>query len=157
MNFSNYAADLNEIQPDGIMAGNLGAASIIYDCTAIPVFADHSFNLFNHVATQFLQENGIVGATASYEMPYPQVRTLIENSAMPIAITVHGNVEAMISDNNIPAMNLHYNPLENPDLNDKHFALVDTIGVNTPCAWTNSTACISYSHMIYASYRISIN
>ena len=120
--------DLNEIQPDGIMAGNLGAASIIYDCTAIPVFADHSFNLFNHVATQFLQENGIVGATASYEMPYPQVRTLIENSAMPITITVHGNVEAMISDNNIPAMNLHYNPLENPDLNDKHFALVDTIG-----------------------------
>lgn len=120
--------DLNEIQPDGIMAGNLGAAAIIYDKTALPVFADHSFNLFNHVATQFLQENGISGATASYELPYPQVRTLIENSSLPIAVTVHGNVEAMISDSNIPAMNLDYNPLVNPDFNDKHFALVDTVG-----------------------------
>lgn len=120
--------DLNEIQPDGIMAGNLGAAAIIYDKTALPVFADHSFNLFNHVATQFMQENGISGATASYELPYPQVRTLVENSSLPIAVTVHGNVEAMISDSNIPAMNLDYNPLVNPDFNDRHFALVDTVG-----------------------------
>ena len=120
--------DLNEIKPDGIMAGNLGSATIIRELTDLPIYADHSFNIFNHVATEFLSENGIVEATASYELPYAQVKTLIETSKLPMTITVHGNIEAMISDTNIPALNLKFDPLTNPDFNDKHFALVDTLG-----------------------------
>ena len=120
--------DLNEIKPDGIMVGNLGAATIVRELTDLPIYADHSFNVFNHVATEFLQENGIVNATASYELPYTQVKTLVESSKLPMTITVHGNVEAMISDTNIPALNLKYDPLTNPEFNDKHFALLDTVG-----------------------------
>ena len=120
--------DLNEIKPDGIMVGNLGAATIVRELTDLPIYADHSFNVFNHVATEFLQENGIVNATASYELPYAQVKTLVESSKLPMTITVHGNVEAMISDTNIPALNLKYDPLTNPEFNDKHFALLDTVG-----------------------------
>lgn len=120
--------DLNAIKPDGIMAGNLGAATIIRELTDFPIYADHSFNIFNHVATEFLQENGIINATASYELPYNQVKTLLENSKLPMTITVHGNVEAMTSDTNISALNLKFDPLVNPEFNDKHFALVDTIG-----------------------------
>ena len=120
--------DLNEIKPDGIMVGNLGAATIVCELTDLPIYADHSFNVFNHVATEFLQENGIVNATASYELPYAQVKTLVESSKLPMTITVHGNVEAMISDTNIPALNLKYDPLTNPEFNDKHFALLDTVG-----------------------------
>lgn len=120
--------DLNEIKPDGIMAGNLGSATIIRELTDLPIYADHSFNIFNHVATEFLGENGVVEATASYELPYTQVKTLIETSKLPMTITVHGNIEAMISDTNIPALNLKFDPLTNPDFNDKHFALVDTLG-----------------------------
>lgn len=120
--------DLNEIKPDGIMAGNLGSATIIRELTDLPIYADHSFNIFNHVATEFLSENGIVEATASYELPYAQVKILVETSKLPMTITVHGNIEAMISDTNIPALNLKYDPLTNPDFNDKHFALVDTLG-----------------------------
>ena len=120
--------DLNKIKPDGIMAGNLGSATIIRELTDLPIYADHSFNIFNHVATEFLSENGIVEATASYELPYAQVKTLIETSKLPMTITVHGNIEAMISDTNIPALNLKFDPLTNPDFNDKHFALVDTLG-----------------------------
>lgn len=120
--------DLNEIKPDGIMVGNLGAATIVRELIDLPIYADHSFNVFNHVATEFLQENGIVNATASYELPYAQVKTLVESSKLPMTITVHGNVEAMISDTNIPALNLKYDPLTNPEFNDKHFALLDTVG-----------------------------
>ena len=47
--------DLNEIKPDGIMVGNLGAATIVRELTDLPIYADHSFNLFNHVASEFLQ------------------------------------------------------------------------------------------------------
>lgn len=120
--------DLKSLKPDGIMAGNLGSATIIRELTDLPIYADHSFNIFNHVATEFLQENGIVNATVSYELPYNQVKTLIETSSLPMTITVHGNVEAMISDTNIPALNLKFDPLANPEFNDKHFALLDTIG-----------------------------
>ena len=119
--------DLVALKPDGIMAGNLGSASMIKELCDLPIYADHSFNIFNHVATQFLKENGVVNATASYELPYTQVKTLVEKSALPITITVHGNVEAMISDSNIPAMNLNFDPLTNPEFNEKHFALLDTV------------------------------
>ena len=61
-------------------------------------------------------------------MPYTQVKTLVESSKLPMTINVHGNVEAMISDTNIPALNLKYDPLTNPEFNDKHFALLDTVG-----------------------------
>lgn len=116
------------IKPAGIMAGNLGSASIIREQTDLPIYADHSFNIFNHMATKFLKENGIVNATVSYELPYTEVRTLVQSSYLPMTITVHGNIEAMIVDSNIPAMNLPYDPLINPELNDKHFALLDTVG-----------------------------
>ena len=76
--------DLKAIKPDGIMAGNLGAAYIIRELTDLPIYADHSFNLFNHKAAEFLKENGVVNATASYELPYSQVRTLVESSPLPI-------------------------------------------------------------------------
>lgn len=120
--------DLNEIQPDGIMAGNLGAATIIKEATDLPIYADHSFNLFNHKAAEFLKDNGIVNATASYELSFAQARSVVENSCIPITLTVHGNVEAMVSDSNIPAMNLTFDPLVNPEFNDNHFALLDTVG-----------------------------
>ncbi len=116
------------VHVDGIMVGNLGAATLVNETTNLPIYADHSFNIFNHVATEFLQDNGIVNATASYELPYAQVRTLVESSSLPITLTVHGNIEAMIADSNIPAMNLKFDPLTNPELNDKHFALLDTVG-----------------------------
>ena len=122
-------AEINNLsaKPAGIMAGNLGSASIINELTDLPIYADHSFNIFNHMATKFLKENGVVNATVSYELPYTEVRTLVESSYLPMTITVHGNIEAMIVDSNIPAMNLPYDPLVNPELNDKHFALLDTV------------------------------
>ncbi len=123
-----FCRDLNSIQLDGIMVGNLGAACIAKELTNLPIYADHSFNLFNHIAADFLKDNGIVNATASYELPYTQVRTLVEKSPIDITITVHGNIEAMISDSNIPAMNLDFDPLTNPEFNDKHFALLDGVG-----------------------------
>lgn len=48
--------DLNEIKPDGIMVGNLGAATIVRELTDLPIYADHSFNVFNHVATEFYKK-----------------------------------------------------------------------------------------------------
>ena len=119
---------LDVIKPAGIMAGNLGAATIIGEQSDFDIYADHSFNIFNHAATRFLKENNIKGFTSSYELPYQGLKELAEKSSLPVTVTVHGAVEAMISDSNIPAMNMEYNPLENPEFNDRHFALLDTVG-----------------------------
>ena len=38
------------------MVGNLGAATIVRELTDLPIYADHSFNVFNHVATEFYKK-----------------------------------------------------------------------------------------------------
>ena len=46
-------------QPDGIMVSNLGSLQLDQKLTDYPLYADHSFNLFNHLAAKFMKENGI--------------------------------------------------------------------------------------------------
>ena len=88
--------------------------------------ADLSFNLFNHLAAEFLKDNGLTMATSSYELSFEQLREIVETSTLPIEVVVHGAYEAMICDHNIPAMSLpHYNELDNPEIMDRHYALRD--------------------------------
>lgn len=115
-------------RPDGIMVSNLGALKLAQECTALPVQADFSFNLFNHVAAAFLQKNGLAMGTASLEMAFEQVRGLVEKSPLPIEVIVHGSYESMICDHNFAAMQLPYNHLDNPELMERLYALRDSVG-----------------------------
>ena len=119
---------VDALQPAGIMVSNLGSLKLAQECTSLPVQADFSFNLFNHMAATFLQKNGIVMGTASLELAFEQVRGLVENSPLPIEVIVHGSYESMICDHNFAAMQLPYNHLANPELVEKHYALKDTAG-----------------------------
>lgn len=119
---------LNQLQPDGIMVSNLGSLKLAQECTELPVQADFSFNLFNHMAASFLKKNGLVMGTASLELAFEQVRGLVENSPLPIEVIVHGSYESMICDHNFAAMQLPYNHLENPELVEKRYALKDNAG-----------------------------
>ena len=120
---------LNEIQPDGILVSNLGSLRLAQTCTSLPVQADLSFNLFNHLAAKFLQENGLTMAAASLELSFAQLREIVENSSLPIEVVIHGACEAMILDHNLPAMSLgSYDPLKNPELLDRRYALLDNAG-----------------------------
>ena len=113
-------------QPAGIMVSNLGALKLAQSLTTLPVQADLSFNLFNHLAAEFLKDNGLTMATSSYELSFEQLREIVETSTLPIEVVVHGAYEAMICDHNIPAMSLpHYNELDNPEIMDRHYALRD--------------------------------
>ena len=119
---------VDALQPSGIMVSNLGSLKLAQECTSLPVQADFSFNLFNHMAATFLKKNGIVMGTASLELAFEQVRGLVENSPLPIEVIVHGSYESMICDHNFAAMQLPYNHLANPELVEKHYALKDTAG-----------------------------
>ena len=111
---------------DGLMVSNLGSLNLAKKLTDLPIQADFSFNLFNHLSAQFLKGNGISMATASLEASYPQLRDLVEKSTLPIEVIVHGATEAMICDHNFASMILNIDPLLEPERFDQHYALLDT-------------------------------
>lgn len=117
---------LQTIRPDGIMVGNLGSLHLAHTLTDLPLQADFSFNVFNHLSAQFLKNNGIGMATASLEASFSQLRDLVEAAALPIEAIVHGATESMICDHNFPAMLLDFDPLQNPEFLDHHYAFLDT-------------------------------
>ena len=116
------------LQPDGIMVSNLGSLKLAQECTKLPVQADFSFNLFNHMAASFLKKNGVVMGTASFELAYEQLKEMVEKSPLPIEVVVHGSYESMICDHNFVSMQVPYNHLANPELMEQHYALKDAVG-----------------------------
>lgn len=121
-----FLSAIKNMSPDGIMVSNLGTLRLVQELTQLPVQADISFNLFNHLAAKFMKENGISMATASLELSFAQLKDIVEKSELPIEVIVHGTYESMICDHNIPAMSLpNFNELNQPELMDRHYALLD--------------------------------
>ena len=120
---------LKDMKPDGLMVSNLGSLKLAKAITELPVQADVSFNLFNQLAAKFLQENGLTMATTSYELSFEQLREIVESAELPLETVVHGSYESMICDHDFPTMSLPaFNELDNPEVLDRHYALLDTAG-----------------------------
>ena len=120
---------LKDMKPDGLMVSNLGSLKLAKAITELPVQADMSFNLFNQLAAKFLQENGLTMATTSYELSFEQLREIVESAELPLETVVHGSYESMICDHDFPTMSLPaFNELDNPEVLDRHYALLDTAG-----------------------------
>ena len=113
---------------DGVIVSNLGALNLAKNFS-LPIFSDVSFNLFNHEAAEFLKNLGVQQATASLEMSFSQVKSLVENSALPIEIIVHGSTESMICEHNLIKIYYpNYDDFATPEILNKHFALEDSAG-----------------------------
>ncbi len=124
--FLTALASRPELATDGIMVSNLGSLKLAKQYTQLPIQADVSFNLFNHLAAKFLKENGLTQACSSLELSFEQLREIVENSELPVETIVHGSYESMICDHNIPGMSLpHYSELDNPEVLDRRYALLD--------------------------------
>ena len=124
-----FFARAEKISFDGISVGNLGTLKLVRELTDAPIFADVSFSVFNPVAAEFLQSLGVVQATASLELSFAQVRSVVENSPLPIEIIVHGAIESMICDHDFAKLYLRgYDEFATPDELNRHFALQDEAG-----------------------------
>ena len=124
--FLTALASRPELAADGIMVSNLGSLKLAKQYTKLPIQADVSFNLFNHLAAKFLKENSLVMACSSLELSFEQLREIVENSELPVETIVHGSYESMICDHNIPGMSLpHYSELDTPEMLDRRYALLD--------------------------------
>ena len=118
-----------ELGIDGVLVGNLGALNLVKTLTDAPIYADVSFSLFNPVAAEFLQSLGAVQATASLELSFAQVRSVVEESPIPIEVIVHGATESMICDHNFAKLYLpDYDNFATPDKLNRHYALADEAG-----------------------------
>ena len=118
-----------ELRANAVLVSNLGSLKLARQYTDLPVLADVSFNLFNHLAAKFLKENGLTQACASLELSFEQLREIVENSELPIETIVHGTCESMLCDHNLPAMSLpNYNEFDNPEILDRRYALLDNAG-----------------------------
>lgn len=118
-----------DINFDGVLVGNLGALNFVKTLTDAPIYADVSFSVFNPVAAEFLQQLGAVQATASLELSFAQVRSVVENSPLPIEIIVHGATESMICDHDFAKLYLpDYDEFATPDKLNRHYALEDEAG-----------------------------
>lgn len=124
-----FFSDVNgreELKADGIMVSNLGSLKLAKQYTDLPIQADVSFNLFNHLAAKFLKENGLTQGCSSLELSFEQLSEIVENSELPVETIVHGSYESMICDHNFAEMSLpHYNDLDNPEILDRHYAFLD--------------------------------
>ncbi len=117
---------LNEIRPDGLMVSNMGTLNMATQMTTLPVQTDFSFNTFNHLSAKLLQDIGSTMGTISLEATYAQIKELIATSTLPLELIVHGPTEAMILDHNMPALVLGYDINTNPELFNRHYALLDS-------------------------------
>lgn len=117
---------LNEIRPDGLMVSNMGTLNMATQMTILPVQTDFSFNTFNHLSAKLLQDIGSTMGTISLEATYAQIKELIATSTLPLELIVHGPTEAMILDHNMPALVLGYDMNTNPELFNRHYALLDS-------------------------------
>ena len=114
---------------DGVLVGNLGALNLIKTLTDAPIYADVSFSVFNPVAADFLKQLGAVQATASLELSFAQVRSVVENSPLPIEIIIHGATESMICDHDFAKLYLpDYDEFATPEKLNQHYALEDEAG-----------------------------
>ncbi len=114
---------------DGVLVGNLGALNLVKTLTDAPIYTDVSFSVFNPVAADFLKQLGAVQATASLELSFAQVRSVVENSPLPIEIIIHGATESMICDHDFAKLYLpDYDEFATPDKLNRHYALQDEAG-----------------------------
>ena len=98
--FINWLNKFSEIKPDFIYAHSLAQMYLIkkYWGNGIVIWADYSFNVYNDVTLDFLNEYKIFGATVSPELNFRQIKTLAKASTIPLECIVHGNMELMVSE-----------------------------------------------------------
>jgi len=128
-----FFTSMNEIKPHGIMVSNIGALRLAHQLSNLPIQADFSFNIFNHLSAKLLTDIGIRKATVSLEATYEQIMELFAKSSLPIELIVHGALSAMVTDHSIPGALLgRQEQMYEPTLDTRHYALLDTAGQQHP-------------------------
>lgn len=122
------------VAPQGLMVSNAGTLRLARKHSQLPLHADFSFNVFNQLTTAWLKENGVSGATLSIEATHEQATALAASSHLPLEMIVHGPLEAMVMDHELPTavLSLDNHANYDPSEDNRHYALLDSAGQQHP-------------------------
>ncbi|HWR43806.1 peptidase U32 family protein [Sporomusa sp.] len=125
-----FFASLETVEPHGLMVSNSGMLRLARQNTSLPIQADFSFNLFNHLTTAWLKTNGASKVTISLEATYEQIAELSQSSQLPLEMIVHGALEAMVLDHCVPSAVLAGTSAHSHSqlCSEQHYSLLDSAG-----------------------------
>jgi putative protease len=99
--FSRLLEDLTEINPAGIMVGNIGSLLQARQYQ-LPIYTDLSFNILNSVSIAWLKEQGVSQITASPEATFREISAMSVNHQNILEVIVHGSLTAMVTVHCLP-------------------------------------------------------
>jgi len=124
-----FFASINTIKPYGVMVSNIGTLRLAKELSNLPIYADFSFNIFNHLTVQLLKDHGAQQGTVSLEATHQQIMKLAAQSPLPLEVIIHGSLSAMVTDHSIPTAILTHNGNPYDHTTDtRQYALLDTAG-----------------------------
>lgn len=131
-----FFTQISNLPIEGVMVSNAGALRLARQYTSLPIYADFSFNVFNHLTSRWLKNNGVTQATISLEATHEQITALAETATLPLEMIVHGPMEAMVMDHDLPAavLQLEGQDMFHADVYDRQYALLDSAGQKHPIA-----------------------
>ena len=87
---------LSQLGIKRVLLGNLGQIPLAYS-RGLECSGDFGLNLFNSRSMAAIKEQGLVSATASFEMTLPQIRDL--SKPLPTEMIVYGRLPLMLTEN----------------------------------------------------------
>ncbi|RAR42967.1 peptidase U32 family protein [Paenibacillus sp. MDMC362] len=118
---------------DGLLASNIGAMHK-FQSLGLPMIADFSLNIYNHMAASFYQKHfGISRIIPSLELQLHDLTKLLRHPEIPLEVIVHGSPIAMYLEHDLYANAAEFEPIAEEDnrfVDNRYLVLLTDKGEN---------------------------
>ncbi|MBX4151136.1 peptidase U32 family protein [Paenibacillus lautus] len=118
---------------DGLLASNIGAMHK-FQSLGLPMIADFSLNIYNHMAASFYQKHfGISRIIPSLELQLHDLTKLLRHPEIPLEVIVHGSPIVMYLEHDLYANAAEFEPIAEEDnrfVDNRHLVLLTDKGEN---------------------------
>jgi U32 family peptidase len=131
--FLSAGKEFNHYGLDGLLASNIGAMHK-FQSLGLPMIADFSLNIYNHMAASFYQNHfGISRINPSLELQLHDLTKLLRHPEIPVEIIVHGSPIVMYLEHDLYANAAEFEPIAEEDnrfVDNRHLVLLTDKGEN---------------------------
>lgn len=118
---------------DGLLVSNIGAMHK-FQSLGLPMIADFSLNIYNHMAASFYQKHfGISRINPSLELQLHDLTRLLRHPEIPVEIIVHGSPIVMYLEHDLYTNAAEFEPIAEEDnrfVDNRHLVLLTDKGEN---------------------------
>ncbi|MFE0558021.1 peptidase U32 family protein [Paenibacillus sp. NPDC058910] len=131
--FLSAGKEHNHYGLDGLLASNIGAMHK-FQSLGLPMIADFSLNIYNHMAASFYQKHyGISRINPSLELQLHDLTKLLRHPEIPVEIIVHGSPIVMYLEHDLYTNAAEFEPIAEEDnrfVDNRHLVLLTDKGEN---------------------------